>query len=162
MCLAYLMISHTLPTKILTLAKKVFFDWEFKNKQIYIYIYIYTHTHTHTYCGGLVTKSCLTLATPWTVACHAPLSLGFFRQGYWSGLPCPPLVDLPDPGIEPLLRESIPRQVDKMFGLPKEEIGVWGSWGGDMGLELSRRRKGQASFFFSTFLSLSHIKFCFL
>ena len=39
--------------------------------------------------------------TPWTVACQAPLSLGFSRQEYWSGLLCPPPGDLPDPGIEP-------------------------------------------------------------
>ena len=40
-------------------------------------------------------------ATLWTVACQAPLSMGFSRQEYWSGLPCPPPGDLPDPGIEP-------------------------------------------------------------
>ena len=51
--------------------------------------------------GGLVTKSCPTLAIPWTVACQAPLSLGFSRQAYWSGLPFPPPGDLPDPVIEP-------------------------------------------------------------
>ena len=34
-------------------------------------------------------------------ACQAPLSLGFSRQEYWSGLPCPPPGDLPDPGIKP-------------------------------------------------------------
>ena len=39
--------------------------------------------------GGLVAKLCLTLATPWTVACQAPLSMGFSRQEYWSGLPFP-------------------------------------------------------------------------
>ena len=39
--------------------------------------------------------------TPWTVACQAPLSMGFPRQGYWSGLPFPPPRDLPDPGIGP-------------------------------------------------------------
>ena len=38
---------------------------------------------------------------PWTVARQAPLSLGFSRQEYWKGLPCPPLGDLPDPWIEP-------------------------------------------------------------
>ena len=37
----------------------------------------------------------------WIIACQAPLSMGFFRQEYWSGLPCPPPGDLPDPGIEP-------------------------------------------------------------
>ena len=51
--------------------------------------------------GGLVTKSCLTLATPWTVAHQVPLSLGFSRQEYWSGLPFLSPWDLPDPGIEP-------------------------------------------------------------
>ena len=35
----------------------------------------------------------------WTVACQAPLSMGFSRQEYWRGLPCPPPGDLPDPGI---------------------------------------------------------------
>ena len=43
------------------------------------------------------TKSCLTLATSWTVACQAPLSMGFSRQEYWSGLPFPSPSDLPDP-----------------------------------------------------------------
>ena len=37
----------------------------------------------------------------WTVACQAPLSVGFFRQEYWSGLPFPSPGDLPDPGVEP-------------------------------------------------------------
>ena len=38
---------------------------------------------------------------PWTVAYQAPLSVGFPRQEYWSGLPCPSSGDLPDPGMEP-------------------------------------------------------------
>ena len=38
-------------------------------------------------------------STPWTVARQAPLSVGFSRQEYWSGLPFPPLGDLLDPGI---------------------------------------------------------------
>ena len=41
-------------------------------------------------------------ATPWTVAHQAPLSMGFSRQEYWSGLLGPPPGDLPDPGIEPV------------------------------------------------------------
>ena len=65
--------------------------------------------------GGLVTKSCLTLATPWTVACQAPLSMGFSRQEYWSGLPFPSLEDLPDLGIEPgssaLQADSLPTEL---------------------------------------------------
>ena len=43
------------------------------------------------------------LTTPWTAAQQAPLSMGFPRQGYWSGLPCPPPGDLPDPGMEPAI-----------------------------------------------------------
>ena len=38
--------------------------------------------------------------TPWTLAPQALLSMGFFRQKYWSGLPFPPPGDLPDPGTE--------------------------------------------------------------
>ena len=46
--------------------------------------------------------SCVWLfATLWTVAHQAPLSVGFSRQEYWSGLPCPPPEDSPDTGIEP-------------------------------------------------------------
>ena len=44
----------------------------------------------------------LFFATLWAAACQAPLSMGFFRQGYWSGLPCPPLGERPNPGIEPM------------------------------------------------------------
>ena len=47
--------------------------------------------------------SCVQLfATPWTVARQALLSMALSRQEYWSGLPCPPPGDLPDPGIEPM------------------------------------------------------------
>ena len=49
----------------------------------------------------LVTKSCPTLVTPWTTACQVPLSMGFPRQEYWSGLPFPSPGDPPHPGIEP-------------------------------------------------------------
>ena len=50
----------------------------------------------------------------WTVACQAPLSLGFIRQEYWRGLPFSPLGDLPDPRIEPgppaLQADSLPTE----------------------------------------------------
>ena len=39
-------------------------------------------------------------ATPWIVGCEAPLSMGFSRPEYWSGLPCHPAGDLPNPGTE--------------------------------------------------------------
>ena len=51
----------------------------------------YNHSTTN---GGLVAKSCLTCATPWTVACQAPLSLRFSRQEYWRGLSFPSPGDL--------------------------------------------------------------------
>ena len=51
------------------------------------------------------------LVTTWTVAHQAPLSMGFSRQEHWSGLPCPPPGDLPNPGIKPrsptLLADSL-------------------------------------------------------
>ena len=58
---------------------------------------------------GLVQKCAQSLshirlcATPRTAAHQAPLSMGFSRQEYWSGLPCPPPGDLLDPGLEPSL-----------------------------------------------------------
>ena len=56
----------------------------------------------HTMLGiGLVTKSCPTLATPWTEACQAPLTMGFSRQIHWIGLPFPSPGVLPNPGTEP-------------------------------------------------------------
>ena len=58
-------------------------------------------------------------AAPWTVACQAPLSMGFSRQKYWSGLPCPPPGNLPHLGIEPASYIScIGRQV----------LTTWASW----------------------------------
>ena len=49
----------------------------------------------------LVAQSCRLFVTPWTVAHQAPLSMELSRKEYWSGLPCPSLGYLPDPGIEP-------------------------------------------------------------
>ena len=49
----------------------------------------------------IVTQSCVKLCDPWTVAHQAPLSLGFPRWEYWSGLSVPSPGDLPDPGVEP-------------------------------------------------------------
>ena len=57
--------------------------------------------------------SCVWLfVTPWTAAHQAPLSMGFSLQEHWSGLPCPPPGDLPDPGIEPV---SSVLQVDSLL-----------------------------------------------
>ena len=73
----------------------------------------------------LVTKSCSALfAAPWTVACQAPLSMGFLRQEYWSGLPFLPPGDLPDPGNEPTSPVSPVLQTDS---LPTEPSGKFHS-----------------------------------
>ena len=56
------------------------------------------------YCasgGGLITKLCPTLATPWTIAWEASLTVGFPRQECWSGMPFSSPGNIPDPGIEP-------------------------------------------------------------
>ena len=53
-------------------------------------------------------------ATPWAVAHQTPLSLEFFRQEYWSGLPFPPLGDLPDPGIKSEFPVSPALQADSL------------------------------------------------
>ena len=58
------------------------------------------------------------------------------------------------------MRESIPRQVDKKSRVPEEEKGVWGSQGGDRGLEFSRRKEGH--FFLFIFHNLSHIQHFYL
>ena len=62
--------------------------------------------------------SCVRLfATPWTIACQAPLSMGFSRQEYWSGLPFPTPGDLPDLGIEPASPAL------QAYSLPSEPLG---------------------------------------
>ena len=52
-------------------------------------------------CSSEIQAMSDTFATPWTVVHQGPLSMGFSRQEYWSGLLCPPPGDLSDPGIEP-------------------------------------------------------------
>ena len=87
-----------------------------------LYIYIHTNMYTHTCMPHISIHSsinghlghfhilCCVLSrfnhvqlfeTLWTVALHAPLSMGFSRQEYWSGLPVPSPGDLPHPGMEP-------------------------------------------------------------
>ena len=73
-----------------------------------------SETRLSNFCfhGGLVTKLCPTLATLWTVAHQAPVSMGFSMQEYWSGLPFPSPRDLPNSGIKPgspaLQADSLP------------------------------------------------------
>ena len=63
---------------------------------------IFSDLHVdYSVCPYLVAQSCLTLCNPWTVACQAPLSVGFPRQEYQSGLPFPSPEDFPGPAMEP-------------------------------------------------------------
>ena len=69
--------------------------------------------------GGLVAKSCPTLATPWTIPCQPPLTMGFSGKEYWSGLLFPSPGGLPNPGIRIQLQENVnqippPSQVIKL------------------------------------------------
>ena len=56
--------------------------------------------------------------TLWTIASQAPLSMGFSRQEYWSGLPFPSTGDLPDPGIESMSFMSPALQEDSLPAEP--------------------------------------------
>ena len=58
--------------------------------------------------------------TLWSVACKAPLSMDFSKQGYWSGLPFPSLEDLSDPGVKPHLLRLLHWQADS---LPLHQLG---------------------------------------
>ena len=80
----------------------------------------HTHTQTHIYvcvCATLLSHVQL-FATLWTLACQAPLSVGFSRQEYWSRLPYLPLGDLPNAGIEP---RSPTLQADSLPAEPPEK-----------------------------------------
>ena len=71
-------------------------------------------------CSCLLAQSCLILSDPMDCSHQAPLSMGFFRHEYWSGLPFPLPGDLPDPGIKPM---SPALQADSLStespGMPK-------------------------------------------
>ena len=65
-------------------------------------------------CGwaGVTSVNVQLFTTLWTVDHQAPLSMGLSRQEYWSGLPCPPPEDLPDPEIKPMALVSLHWQAD--------------------------------------------------
>ena len=73
----------------------------------------HSYTCYFNYCNSHVINCFSSVhVTLWTVACQAPLSMGFSRQEYWSGLLCPSARDLPNPGIEPESPASPALQVD--------------------------------------------------
>ena len=92
-------------------------------------------------CCCLVAKSCPTLLQPHAVAYQGPLSMGFSRQEYWSGLPFPSPGNLPDPGME----SELPTLAYRFFtpespGKPESCLRwvlfyalfyLWGHWGAE-------------------------------
>ena len=69
----------------------------------------------------MLSCSIMSNSLPWTVALQAPLSMGFTRQGHWSGLPFPSPWDLPDPGIKPgspaLWADCLSSETGKKFSI---------------------------------------------
>ena len=75
-------------------------------RQVFHHLYIYIYAD--------VLSRGLLFVTPWTVAHQASLFMGFSRQEYWSGLPCPPPGDLPHPGTEFVSLCLLQWQVDSL------------------------------------------------
>ena len=75
-------------------------------------------THRHCVCVRACVLSYFShvrlFATLWTIAHQAPLPMGFSRQEYWNGLPCPPPGDLPNLGIQPMALTFLPWQVGSL------------------------------------------------
>ena len=77
----------------------------------------------HACLGAPSLQSCV---TPCTAARQAPLSMGFSRQEYWSGLPCSPPGDPPDPGMEPVSL-TLPAWASRFFTISTTwEALIWG------------------------------------
>ena len=91
-------------------------SWEIQNKTKQTLIITVKNKNTRV-CLVCHFSPVQLFATLWTVACQVPLSMGFSRQEHCSGLPCPPPVDLRDPGIKPT---SLALQADF---LPTEPLG---------------------------------------
>ena len=82
-------------------------------RQVFHHLYIYIYAD--------VLSRGLLFVTPWTVAHQASLFMGFSRQEYWSGLPCPPPGDLPHPGTEFVSLCLLQWQVDSLPLAPPEK-----------------------------------------
>ena len=73
----------------------------------------------------LVAQSCPALCNPMECSLPGSLSMGLFRQEYWSVLLFPSLGDLPDPGIEPVSPVSPALQADSLLAEPSGKATVW-------------------------------------
>ena len=73
--------------------------------------------------SAMLIQLCLTLCDPMDYIAHgAPLSMEFSRQEYWSGWPCPPPGDLPNPGIKPKSPAAPPLQVVSLEGPTLQDV----------------------------------------
>ena len=133
-----------LPSQVLGWLQNVllfyFWSWLYgsnnvkSHKGVWLEISIFLHFNTQNhfllnYHYGLVTKTCPTLVTPWTVASQATLPMGFSRQEYWSGLLFPSPGNLPNPGLKPgspaLQADSLPIE---LRGKPWSGSQPWLKW----------------------------------
>ena len=89
--------------------------------------------------------------TPRTVTLQSPLSIGILRQEYWSGLPCPPPENLPDPGIEP--RSSTLQADSSLSELPgSPRILEWIAYSFPRGSSWPRNQTGSIWFLHSRWI----------
>ena len=89
------------------------------------------HSLTGLCCVDALVVVYLLSHVQWTVACQVPLSMGFSRQEYWSGLPCPYPGDFPDPGMEPTSVSCTGRWLLYLhchLGSPKKQLLNWSKW----------------------------------
>ena len=113
----------------------------------------------HQRCCMLSRYSCVwQFATLWTIACQAPLSMGFLRQEYWSGLPFPSPGDLADPGTEPEFLTSA--------ALAYRSFTASATWKA-LHIEMlkdvnSNQYKGNCSFEYEAILEIIHPKFLYM
>ena len=83
-------------------------------KQMKLHLLILASKSLHTCVLSYFSRVQL-FATPWTIACQAPLSMGFSRQEYWRGLPFPSWGDLPSLGIQPESPVAPALQMDSLL-----------------------------------------------
>ena len=121
-----LLISHTPMQNIKLKKKKRILFWlcaVWDDQLTNNFIYWGGQLSQHCYSAMLCIQSCPTLATPWTIACQAPLSLEFSRQEYWSGLPFP----------SPIQNKKVLKMelIHNMRSLKKKEKTNCSFWPGD-------------------------------
>ena len=99
-CLNILLLTAVQTAYTFSSLKKYILEWDLMSR------IFYSVSKTKSVCMLSHFSHVRLCVTPWTVAHQSSLSLEFSRQQYWTGLPCPPPVDLPDPRTEPVSLKS--------------------------------------------------------